>query len=243
MLFRFTSSEVTSYSTTNHYTVNIGATLGQIVTGGGADHLKEQLACIQVPSLSSPTFINLEHTMGTAFEATVSTQLLTAGQMERQLAIAQGNYHNGVPAITVVVDTGWSKRSHKHSYNANSGVGVIFGAATKALLFIGVRNKNIALYVPSTTEMGNQFQLTIAFVIGLVVHVAWKQTSFLKGFGNLKRCMASGIYGSLEMEIAPFTTVWLLVCHHMEEISPKLSVPTMQSNATETDWKHYAMIR
>ena len=40
-----------------------------------------------------------------------------------------------------MVDGGWSKRSHKHSYNANSGVGVIFGAATKALLFIGVRNK------------------------------------------------------------------------------------------------------
>ena len=47
--------------------------------------------------------------------------------------------------------------------------------------------------------------------------------------------MASGIYGSLEMEIAPFNTVWLLVYHHMEEMSPKLSVPTMQSNATETD--------
>ena len=41
----------------------------------------------------------------------------------------------------MVVDAGWSKRSHKHSYNANSGIGVIFGAATKALLFIGVQNK------------------------------------------------------------------------------------------------------
>ena len=92
MLFRFTTSEVTSYSTTNHYTVNIGATLGQIATGGRADHLKEQLACIQVPFLSTPSFINLECTMGAKFEATVSTQLLTAGQMERQLAIAQGNY-------------------------------------------------------------------------------------------------------------------------------------------------------
>ena len=50
-------------------------------------HFKEQLACIQVPSLSSPTFINLEHTMGAAFEAIVSKQLLTAGQVERQLAI------------------------------------------------------------------------------------------------------------------------------------------------------------
>ena len=79
--------------------------------------------------------------MGAAFEGIVSKQLLTAGQVEKQLAIERGSYHNGVPAITVVVDAGWSKRSHKHSYNANSGVGVIFGAATKALLFIGVRNK------------------------------------------------------------------------------------------------------
>ena len=71
--------------------------------------------------------------MGAAFEAIVSKQLFTAGQVERRLAIEKGNYHNGVPAITVVVDAGWSKRSHKHSYNANSGVGVIFGAATKAL--------------------------------------------------------------------------------------------------------------
>ena len=151
-LFRFTTSEITSYSRTNHYSVNIGATLGQIATGGGADHLKEQLACIQVPSLSTPTFVNLERIMGTKFEATVNQQLLTAGQKERQLAIAQGNYHHRVPAITVVVDGGWSKRSHKHSYNANSGVGVIFGAATKALLFIGVRNKYCSICAINTTR-------------------------------------------------------------------------------------------
>ena len=104
MLFRFTTSEITSYSTINHYSVNIGATIGQIATGGGADHLKEQLVCIQVPSLSIPTFVNLERIMDTTFETTVNQQLLTAGQTERQMAIAQGNYHHGVPAITVVVD-------------------------------------------------------------------------------------------------------------------------------------------
>ena len=82
MLFRFTTSEITSYSRTNHYSVNIGATLGQIATGGGADHLKEQLACIQVPSLSTPTVVNLERIMGTKFEATVNQELLTAGQKE-----------------------------------------------------------------------------------------------------------------------------------------------------------------
>ena len=85
--------------------------------------------------------MKLERLLGTLFEATVSQQLLQAGQQERQLAVLNGCYHNGVPAITVVVDAGWSKRSHKHSYNAKSGVGAIDGAATKKLLFIGVRDK------------------------------------------------------------------------------------------------------
>ena len=77
---------MTSYSSIpSHYAFNIGATLGQIAR---ADHLKEQLACIQVPSLSTPTFINLEHTMGTAFEEIVSKQSLTTGWMERESAIA-----------------------------------------------------------------------------------------------------------------------------------------------------------
>ena len=141
VLFRFTTSNVINYDSSDHYSGNIGAVLGQIATGGGADHLMEQFACVQVPSLSCRSFIQMERSLGTAFEAMVGENLLIAGQKEKQLAIQQENYHNGVPAITVVVDGGWSKRSHKHSYNANSGVGVIFGAATKALLFIGIRNK------------------------------------------------------------------------------------------------------
>ena len=136
-LFRFTSSNIISYSSSDHYTVNVGAVLGQIATGVEADHLMEQLACVQVPSLSNKSFINMERRMGDVFEAVVGENLLIAGRKEKQLAIEKGNYHNGVPAITVVVDEGWSKCSHKHSYNANSGVGVVFGAATKALLFIG----------------------------------------------------------------------------------------------------------
>ena len=43
----------------------------------------------------------------------------------------KGSYHNGIPAITVVVDAGWSKRNHNNSYNVNSSVGVIFVAVTK----------------------------------------------------------------------------------------------------------------
>ena len=57
---------------------------------------------------------------------------------KKEIAVAKGQY---LFAITVIVDEGWCKQSHKHSYNALSGVGVIFGKETKKLLFIGFRNK------------------------------------------------------------------------------------------------------
>ena len=41
------------------------------------------------------------------------------------------HYNIGVPSISVICDGGWSKRTHKHSYNAMGGVGVIIGAKTK----------------------------------------------------------------------------------------------------------------
>ena len=40
-----------------------------------------------------------------------------------------------------MLDGGWSKRSHKHSYNAKSGVAIIIGKETGKLLHIGVCNK------------------------------------------------------------------------------------------------------
>ena len=45
-----------------------------------------------------------------------------AGQEERELAIARGSTCLGDPAITVILDGGWSKCAHKHSYNAKSQV-------------------------------------------------------------------------------------------------------------------------
>ena len=72
------------------------------------------------------------------------TPTINAGgrtEREREIAIQKGHFHEGVPAITVIVDGGWSKRSHKHSYNAKSGVAIIIGKETGKLLHIGVRNK------------------------------------------------------------------------------------------------------
>ena len=47
-----------------------------------------------------------------------------------------------IPDITVIIDGSWSKRSHKHSYNAKSGVAIIMGKKEMGkLLHNGVSNK------------------------------------------------------------------------------------------------------
>ena len=58
----------------------------------------------------------MERSIGIELEAMVDENLLLAGQKYKQLAIKQGNYHNGIPAVAVVVDAGWSKHRHKRTY-------------------------------------------------------------------------------------------------------------------------------
>ena len=79
------------------------------------------------------------------FEVYLGELMLQTRQEEKQLAMKHNKYHQNVPSITVMVDGGWSKRSHKHLYNVNSGTGVIIGAAIKKLLYMYVKNKYCAV--------------------------------------------------------------------------------------------------
>ena len=191
-----------AFNEANHYATNVGAVLAQIATGGGASHLEEQLSCIAVPFLSKKSLIRLEQTLGTLFEKMVSEQLLSAGQQERQLAVLNGCCHNGVPAITVVVDAGWS---NKHSYNAKYGVGVIFGAATKRLLFIGVQNKYCSICAISehqnlaTTPTHQCFKKWSGSSCAVEAVEGFQMSESMHG----KRYC---IFGLLEMGIPQFTT-------------------------------------
>ena len=47
--------------------------------------------------------------------------MIKADMEEKRLAEENGDYHQGVPVITVIVAGGWSKGLHKHSYNVKSG--------------------------------------------------------------------------------------------------------------------------
>ena len=136
-----TSPKVKGPKQYRRWECNLAAVWGQMVTGGGHSHLEETMSVLGVPVMSKKSFINTERDIGGWWKQMLEKSMIEAGEEEKRMAEERGSFHDGVPAITVIVDGGWSKRSHKHSYNANSGVGIIVGKETGKLLHIGVRNR------------------------------------------------------------------------------------------------------
>ena len=138
---KFTLESSPKVPGTKRFDINVRAVWGSMVTGNGPAHLNEMLATMDSPGLSQPTFTSIETEIGKWWHDILEKDMLLAGEEERSLVIDRNDFHQEVPAITVVTDGGWSKRTHKHSYNAAGGVAIIIGQQTKKLLHIGVRNK------------------------------------------------------------------------------------------------------
>ena len=98
-----------------------------MASGGGAAQLNETFATMGISGLSGRSFTCIEIGIGKWWEFLVNEEMIKAANEERLFAIDRGDYHEGVPAITVVADGGWSKRTHKHSYNALGGVAIVVG--------------------------------------------------------------------------------------------------------------------
>lgn len=67
-----------------------------------------------------------EKALGNKWKELLEEKMMEAAE-EKRLAIEKGSFHEGVPAIYI-----------SHSYNAKSGVGIIIGAKTRKILYIGV---------------------------------------------------------------------------------------------------------
>ena len=161
------------------------AVLGQISTGGGSSYLEKQMATIQVPSMRTPVFVNIERSLGNVFNDMVVEGWLSAGKEERQFAINNGLYHHRIyPAVTVVVDGGWSKRHTNTPTMSSQGVGAIFGTATKKLLYIGIRNKYFAVCAIYKRKQSP----TPALRTGVAHPVQWRLTSLLQVSKSHGRC-------------------------------------------------------
>ena len=140
-----TSAKVKGPSGHQYWENNLAAVWGQMSTGGGHTTLQETMSVLGLPAMTKKSFMATERRIGEWWWNHLQESMKSAGEKEKAIAISQNRYHQGVPAITVIVDGGWSKRSHKHSYNAKSGVGIIIGKATGKILYMGVRNKYCAV--------------------------------------------------------------------------------------------------
>ncbi|KAL9983200.1 hypothetical protein ACROYT_G005338 [Oculina patagonica] len=119
------------------YNINISAVWGFMATGGGHSNMEEVLSLLNIPSPDKKTFTNIEEHVGAVWKEALTADMIEAGKEEKRLAVASNNIDQGIPAINVVVDGGWSMRSHQHRYTAKSGVAVIIGERTKKLLYLG----------------------------------------------------------------------------------------------------------
>ena len=135
-----TSSKVT-IGGARRWECNLAAAWGQMVTGGRHAPLQETRSILGVPVMTKKAFITMEKDIAQQWRKSLDESMQEAAKEEKEIAINKRSYHEGVPAITVAVDGRWSKRTHQHSYNAKSDVGIIIGLETGKLLHVGVRNK------------------------------------------------------------------------------------------------------
>ena len=108
-LFKLNTSQQLQIGQGYHFSTNIGAVLGQIATGGGSAHLEEQLACVDVPSISKPHFIKLEEALGHTFNTIVTQGLLSAGIKERLIATVQLKFNLTLACVYTQVARNISK--------------------------------------------------------------------------------------------------------------------------------------
>ena len=115
--------------------------MGFVSTGGGRAKMDEILSLMSIPSIDRRNFHSTEMFITKKWRQQLPQEMLERGKGERRLAMECGESDEGVPAIDVIVDGGWSMRSNRHRYSTKSGVACIIGRETNKLLFLGVRKK------------------------------------------------------------------------------------------------------
>jgi len=102
--------------------INEAAVSGSISIGIGHSQLEEICATMDIPSMTSKTYIKNNDIIGKKIHEIAENVMKIAGEEERRLAIENGDIdNNGIPMCTVVADGQWGKRSYKTKYDALSG--------------------------------------------------------------------------------------------------------------------------
>ena len=80
-----------------------------MATGNGHSPLSEAMAVMSVPTMTKASFVSTERHIGEWWWKLLQESMQAAGEEERNMAIANNSFYQNVPAITVILDGGWSK--------------------------------------------------------------------------------------------------------------------------------------
>ena len=85
-----------------------------------------------VTVMMKTSFISIERGIGEQWKSKLQEAMAEAGLEEKRLAEERGVFHEGVPAINVILDCGgWIMRSQRHSYNAESSMAIIISSLAR----------------------------------------------------------------------------------------------------------------
>ena len=96
------SSWITTSTGKKFWTVNVGAVLVRMATGGGASRLQQVMGSVGVASVSKQTFTATQRFITEQVEGQFSQTMPDAGKEERKYAESSGEYFQGVPVITLM---------------------------------------------------------------------------------------------------------------------------------------------
>ena len=152
-----------------------------MATGGGHNQLEETMSTLGVPVMTN--FVQSEHSIGEWWWQQLQESMVSVEE-EKRLGEEKGDYHEPIPATTVIIHGSWSKRSHEHSYNAKSGVAIIMGKrwASCCTLVWAISTAVHALKASPKIKAN-------ATKNGMPLHLKWKHI-ILKGFTQWKKVHA-----------------------------------------------------
>ncbi|ODM89855.1 hypothetical protein Ocin01_16827 [Orchesella cincta] len=135
-------------SKTDSYPIDEAISLASSAVPIGYQDIRSLFTILELTPPTKTSFgSRCRRKIGFQMDTALQKSLKEAGDEERRLAVEAGDFvsiKNGdeemkCPAIKVVCDGSWSKRSYGHSYNSKSGNAAIIGVRTKKVLFVGER--------------------------------------------------------------------------------------------------------
>ena len=150
---------------------NLAAVWGQMTTGGGHTSLSNTMSVLGIPVMAKGSFTPTQNDIGEWWRKKLHESMIEAGKEEKRLAEQNGEYHHGVPAISVIVDRGWSKRAHNIHTTQNLALAFLLVGTLESYSLLMFRISTVHLVLEVFQQKN-----TNATKTGRNLHQRWKQT-------------------------------------------------------------------